>query len=92
MKTYNYDRALLHAVKDRISSEINPVFIIMDILSIGKEAAYRRLRGEVSFTLREAAILANELGFSLNEVVNAFSDKIFNYLSLIHISEPTRPY
>ncbi|MDR1717597.1 MAG: hypothetical protein LBS20_17315 [Prevotella sp.] len=90
MKTYNYDKALLSAVKARIPSEVNPVFIIMDVLSIGKEAAYRRLRGEVSFSLKEAALLANELDFSLSEVANTSPDKRFNYsIHLVDFETPS---
>lgn len=90
MKTYNYDKALLSAVKSRIPSEVNPVFIIMDVLSIGKEAAYRRLRGEVSFSLKEAALLANELDFSLSEVANTSPDKRFNYsIHLVDFETPS---
>jgi hypothetical protein len=41
----------------------------MDILDIGRESAYRRLRGEIPFTLEEASKLSIELGFSMDTVV-----------------------
>ena len=34
----------------------------MDTLCIGREAIYRRLRGEVPFTLEEAALISRKLG------------------------------
>ena len=34
----------------------------MDTLYIGKEDVYRRLRGEVPFTLQEAALVSRKLG------------------------------
>lgn len=77
--TNDYDRALLKAVKAKLPEEINPVWFIMDTLSIGKEAAYRRLRGEVPFTLKDAALLSKQLDISLHEVVNRDSSRIYYY-------------
>lgn len=89
METYNYDRVLLEAVKARLPRDVNPVWFIMDVLSISKEAAYRRLRAEVPLSLRESVLLANELGISLNEVANSNPDKVHNYhISLIDFETP----
>lgn len=79
METYDYDKAFLEAVRARLSPDVSPVCFIMDVLSVGKEAAYRRLRGEVPLSLRESALLANELGISLNEVVKRHPDGVHNY-------------
>lgn len=75
----NYDKALLEAVKVRLPKEVNPVWFIADVLCMSKEAAYRRLRGEVSLTLKEAALLSNKLGISLNKIINADFSKIHYY-------------
>ncbi|MDR1717695.1 MAG: hypothetical protein LBS20_17825 [Prevotella sp.] len=75
----DYDNALLKAVKARISSEIKPVFYLMDVLCIGKEAAYRRLRGEVSFTLKEIAILSRQLEISLDDIIGSENKKIIPF-------------
>lgn len=79
METYDYDKALFEAVKARLAPDVSPVWFIMDVLSVGKEAAYRRLRGEVPLSLRESVLLANELGISLNEVANCGPGRIHNY-------------
>lgn len=79
MQTSDFDKALIEAVKACIPPGINPVWFVMDVLSLGKEAAYRRLRGEVPLTLKEAALLARQLGFSLNQVVNNDTDRIHHY-------------
>ncbi|MDU1892885.1 MAG: hypothetical protein E6767_19565 [Dysgonomonas sp.] len=42
----------------------------MKLFSLGKEAAYRRLRGDVPFTFTEACIISEELGLSLDVIVN----------------------
>lgn len=79
METTNYDKALLEAVKTKLPPHVNPVWFLMDVLSIGKEAAYRRLRGEVSLTLKEAILISKELGILLNEVMNIGSGKRYHY-------------
>ncbi|MDH6356708.1 helix-turn-helix domain-containing protein [Parabacteroides sp. PF5-9] len=45
--------------------------LLTDMLEIEKEAVYRRLRGEVSFTLNEAATIAGKLGFSLDRMIDS---------------------
>ena len=40
-----------------------------EILNIGREAAYRRMRGEVPFTFGEAALVAARLSFSLDRIM-----------------------
>ncbi len=45
--------------------------ILTDKLNIGREAAYRRLRGEVPFTFGEAGVLSAQMNFSLDRTVGA---------------------
>ena len=45
----------------------------MDILCIGKEAVYRRLRGEVTFTFEEAGIIAHHYSLSLDRITGTVS-------------------
>ena len=45
--------------------------ILTDKLNIGREAAYRRLRGEVPFTFGEAGVLSAQMNFSLDRAVGA---------------------
>jgi hypothetical protein len=58
----------------------------MDTLDIGRESAYRRLRGEIPFTLDEASKLSLELGFSMDTVV---CEKRINRIFLdVHTEHP----
>jgi len=59
---------LIRAAKGRLMDGLNFVDLLMNTLSIGKEAAYRRLRGEVPFSFYEAAQIAKVLELSLDEV------------------------
>lgn len=57
---------LIELIHERTPSEQNPATLLSDTLGIGREAAYRRLRGEVLFTFDEAAQVADKLHLSLD--------------------------
>lgn len=59
---------LIKAVKERLLEEVKLTDLFMDTLSIGKEAVYRRLRGDVPFTFYEAALIAKEMNLSLDKI------------------------
>lgn len=65
---------LLRAIRERLpQSQI--VDALMDILCIGKEATYRRLRGEVPFTLEEAVLISKKLGISMDNIAGTDDPK-----------------
>ncbi len=68
MKQHTMHEALLHAIKEKVPQGTTAANILMDILFIGKEAVYRRLRGEVAFTFEEAAIISRHFGISLDDI------------------------
>ena len=49
---------LISTMRERIPQDMNLANTLADILCMGKEAVYRRLRGEVSFTIDEVALLS----------------------------------
>lgn len=52
---------------------------LMDILSIGKESAYRRLRGDVLFTFDEVAKISQRFNISIDNMVGMLNNKaVFN--------------
>ena len=53
---------LIEALKEKLPPKTNLANLLMDTLCIGREAIYRRLRGEVPFTLEEAALISRKLG------------------------------
>ena len=59
---------LIEAAKEKFPAKGQLANILMDTLYMGKEAIYRRLRGEVPFTFQEAAIISKELGISLDRI------------------------
>lgn len=62
-----HDR-ILEVIKER-SQPNNITNHLTEILCLGKEAVYRRLRGEVSFSLEEVAIIAIEFGISVDDII-----------------------
>lgn len=63
--------ALIQAIHAHTPQDATPASVLMDILNIGREAAYRRLRGEVRFTFGEASALSAHLRFSLDGVMGS---------------------
>lgn len=67
--TENLNRTVLEKILNLIPDNIKPVNYLMDALDLGKESAYRRLRGEKAFSFEEIAILAAQLDISLDEII-----------------------
>lgn len=81
------NKNLIQAVEMHLPANTNTATVLSDILSIGKEAIYRRLRGDVCFTFEEAVKIAQELNISLDQVINSKkTDRTVFDLSLV---EPT---
>jgi hypothetical protein len=59
---------LIQAIKGKLLEDQNYVDLLMEILSMGKGAVYRRLRGEVDFTFYEVALICREFELSLDEI------------------------
>ena len=60
---------LISTMREVTPKEGNLANVLMDILCMSKEAIYRRLRGEVAFTFSEVAIIAGQLGISLDKII-----------------------
>ncbi len=74
---------LISAIEESMPPRTNLAGYLTKELFISKEAAYRRLRGDVPFTLEEASIIANKLNISLDKLSgNDNSGAIIN-MSLI---------
>lgn len=75
------NKNLIGALKDKLAYEKHARLAseLMDILSIGKEAIYRRLRNEVPFTFAEAALIAKKLGISLDTIVGVSLSKNISF-------------
>jgi len=66
---------LQKAIRNKLPEGTNIANVLTDILFIGKEAIYRRLRGEVAFSLYEVALIANKLNISLDSTIRITSSE-----------------
>lgn len=93
MITNELNTGLIEAIKEKIPANSNLANVLMDILFIGREAIYRRLRGEVPFTLAEAAIISRKLGVSLDKMVGiSFKDNAVFDMNVVHHTDPFETY
>ena len=56
-------------ILESIPENIKPIEFLTELLNIGKESAYRRMRSEIPFTFEEITKLSLELGFSVDEII-----------------------
>ncbi|PQL94365.1 hypothetical protein C4S76_05705 [Apibacter adventoris] len=84
------NEAMISSIRSHISEGDVLVNVLMDILCIGKEAAYRRIRGDVLFTFDEVAKISHELGISLDTIVDT-NNKSKSFLFNLNLY-PTTEY
>ena len=74
---------LIAAIRESIPEGTNLTNYLSDMLNIGRESVYRRLRGEINFTFEEVATLSQNLNISLDNLVGVKKDA--NALFNIHM-------
>lgn len=60
---------LTKKILESIPPNIKSTDYLMDILELGRESVYRRLKGDIAFTLKEIMVLSSNLGFSVDELL-----------------------
>lgn len=65
----DYNQKLIDVLSEYIPQKGEHVSFLMNTINLGKEAAYRRLRNEVTFTFNEAALIAKKIGISLDSII-----------------------
>jgi serine/threonine protein kinase len=89
----NIVKAIIGQIQKNLPENVNPADYLSDILDIGKISAYRRLRGEIPFTLEEAARLSLKLGFSMDEIIRRDDAKrVFYNLKFTGYSSPEQDF
>jgi len=68
MKKKTLNELLIEEMKLRIPNNSELMNKLCDILDMSKEAIYRRMRGEVQFSLEEASIISEKTGLSLDSL------------------------
>ena len=81
MKDNTINNRIANNIKSRISTETNVVKFISQHLFLSENAVYKRIKGITPFTLQEAAILSNELGISIDALVEV-GENNFSFSSI----------
>jgi hypothetical protein len=71
MRKINLNEALIHSIQQKLSPSISVTKYLQNILLLGKEPAYRRMRNQVPFTFEEVVKIANDLHLSIDNLVLA---------------------
>lgn len=66
---------IITIIKSKTPQEENPANTLMDILSISREGAYRRMRGDILLTLDEVIVIAKKLEISLDNLIEVHMKK-----------------
>ncbi|MDR1783717.1 MAG: hypothetical protein LBR13_05595 [Dysgonamonadaceae bacterium] len=60
---------LIDTVLSNVPKNVKPVSLLSNLLDMSRESAYRRIRGDIPFTVEEIADLSLEMGFSIDGIV-----------------------
>ena len=90
--TEKFNAALIEAIHTYAPVHSNPAGVVADTLLISREAAYRRLRGDVPFTFGEAAALGAQLHFSLDRILGSGEGNVLFNLKFTEFCEPLDRY
>ena len=94
MMTNNPNANLIEAMKEKLPLKGQLADMLMDTLYIGKEAVYRRLRGEVPFTLQESALISRKNWvYRLDKIIGLSfkSNAMFN-INIVDYDDPFESY
>lgn len=93
MNNDDLNEGLIEAIKERVPNCKNLAGLVMDTIFVGKEAAYRRLRGEVPFSFAEASEMSHRLGISLDNISNKnIPDSAIVHLDFVDYLNPIETY
>jgi len=81
--------AFMKKIHERYQKKTQLTKALMELLSIEREAVYRRLRNEVSFTAHEVVTLATAWNISLDEIMRVNVGKISFQMRVINYLDPT---
>lgn len=75
MDASTLNKELQEVIKNSLPAGKSIAAFLMDVLKIGKEATYRRLRGEVPLSLHETYLIVKTLGISLDYIIKTIPNE-----------------
>ena len=70
---------LIQKIKESLTSNISFVDEIAELLHISNPSAYRRIRGETTFTVEELAAICKHFKFSFDAFINNTQDNVVSF-------------
>jgi len=74
-KSTEFNQKLIDTIVTTYPKKNDQLNMLMELIFLGKEAAYRRLRGDVPFSFAEACIVAEHMGISLDQIVHGLKSE-----------------
>jgi len=65
---FNLNKRIVASILKHIPENEKPVVYLINILNISCESIYRRLRGDIPFSIEELVKLASNLDFSIDTI------------------------
>jgi len=77
-------------ILNSIPPRVKPIDYLLETLNISRESVYRRVRGDISFTIEEIAKLSVELEFSIDElIIKDIPSRVFFNLHMTSEQSPS---
>ena len=80
----------IKALKDRHPNRPKLVLALMELLDIGREAVYRRLRNDVEFSFFEIIKIAKTWNISLDGIIGVNSEQIPFFMQPVNYIDPSK--
>lgn len=74
-----FKESFLEAIKAKLPPDVLLVSYISKMINVGKEASYRRIRGDVDFTFSEVMAIVKDLNIPLSQL----TDNQFEYIPFV---------
>ncbi len=88
-----YQKTFIEVISRYLPEGTKLVDFISDLIHLGKEASYRRIRCEVEFTLSEVVTIAKKLNINLTSlIIREGGDKVVFNLRFIEETNPAQSY
>ncbi|WP_165021633.1 hypothetical protein [Dysgonomonas sp. ZJ279] len=76
MAQLEFNKRIVEEIQRTLPEGITLATVLLEALPLGKESVYRRLRGEVSFSLEETALLSRKFNFSMDKILNYHAENV----------------
>lgn len=89
----NYQKKLIDIISQHVPEGEKLVDFLSQLICLGKEASYRRIRGEVEFTLSEIVTITKQLNINLTSlIISDGGEKVVFNLRLYNENNPINNY